>query len=84
IAVPLAALFGIDALAFRLRDSGARAVITNAEGLAKVSQIRDQLGELALVLSTDGPAGVGVDGFYETLGQASPRFAAIDTSADDP
>lgn len=84
IAVPLAALFGIDALAFRLRDSGARAVITNGEGLAKVGQIRDQLGELALVLSTDGPAGDGVGGFYETLAAGSPRFTAVDTSADDP
>ena len=84
VAVPLAALFGIDALAYRLKDSGARALITNAEGIAKVDQIRDTLGELRLVLSTDGPAGAGVAGFYETLARAASGFAPVDTSADDP
>jgi acetyl-CoA synthetase len=34
IALPLAMLFGPDAIAYRLRDSGARALITNATGLA--------------------------------------------------
>jgi acetyl-CoA synthetase len=84
VAVPLAALFGTDALAFRLSNSGARALITNAEGVAKLAQIRDQLGELSVVLSVDGPASGGIAGFYETLAEASPGFAAIDTAADDP
>ncbi len=39
IAVPLAALFGVDALAYRLGDSGAKALVTNAAGLAKLRQI---------------------------------------------
>lgn len=83
IAVPLAALFGIDALAYRLGNSGARALVTNAEGVAKVAQIRDQLGELSLVLSVDGAAD-GVDDFYAGLERASPAFTAVDTAADDP
>ncbi|CEJ10608.1 Acetyl-coenzyme A synthetase [bacterium YEK0313] len=83
VAVPLAALFGIDALAYRLKDSGASALITNAEGVAKVDQIRDSLGELKLVLSTDGAAGAGVQGFYETLARAGSSFTPVDTSADD-
>jgi len=51
IAVPLAALFGPDALAFRLANSGARALITHAEGVGKLAEIRDGLGELSVVLS---------------------------------
>ncbi len=83
IAVPLAALFGIDALAFRLANAGARALITNAEGVAKLAQIRDGLGELSLVLSVDGAAD-GVESFYGSLEKASGAFTAVDTAADDP
>ncbi|AVO46180.1 AMP-binding protein [Phreatobacter cathodiphilus] len=83
IAVPLAALFGIDALAFRLANAGVRALITNAEGVAKLAQIRDGLGELSVVLSVDGAAD-GVDSFYGSLEQASGAFTAVDTAADDP
>ncbi len=81
IALPLAMLFGIEAISYRLADSGARALITNAQGLAKLAAIRDALP--ALVLSVDGP-GDGAEGFFETLARASPRFAPVDTSADDP
>ncbi|WP_296572229.1 AMP-binding protein [Phreatobacter sp.] len=83
IAVPLAALFGIDALAFRLGNSGARALITNAEGVGKLAQIRDGLGELSVVLSVDGAAD-GVGSFYGSLEQASGAFTPVDTAADDP
>src|SRR5258708_15908124 len=37
VALPLAVLFGIDAITYRLRNSGAGALITNAHGLAKLS-----------------------------------------------
>jgi acetyl-CoA synthetase len=84
IAVPLAALFGTDALAYRLGNSGSRALITNAEGLAKLAQIRDGLGELSVILSVDGPSDHGVAGFDEILEQASPAFTTVGTSADDP
>jgi acetyl-CoA synthetase len=83
IAVPLASLFGIDALAFRLANAGARALITNAEGVAKLAQIRDGLGELSVVLSVDGAAD-GVESFYGSLEKASGAFTAVDTAADDP
>ena len=41
IALPLASLFGLDALAYRLSDLGARAVICDAPGLTKVQGIRE-------------------------------------------
>ena len=40
IALPLATLFGTDAIAYRLQNSGAKALITNAQGLAKIAEIR--------------------------------------------
>ena len=83
IALPLAILFGIDALSYRLQNSGTKAVLTNAQGLARLAEIRDDLPELRLVLSIDGP-GDGALGLHETMMRASPDFSAEDTAADDP
>ncbi|MFL6796039.1 MAG: AMP-binding protein [Xanthobacteraceae bacterium] len=83
IALPLAMLFGIEALSYRLKDSGARALITNAQGLAKIADAPEATSSLRLVLSTDGAAD-GADGFDETLAQAAPHFTAVDTAADVP
>jgi acetyl-CoA synthetase len=83
IALPLAVLFGIDAIAYRLADAGAKALITNAAGVAKLKEIGAEVPDLALVLSTDGPDG-SVEGFSEALETASPEFSPVDTAADEP
>ena len=83
VALPLAILFGVDALLYRLENSDARAVITNAAGLAKLAEIRGQLPELKLVLSVDGAA-EGALGFHQTLARASASFTPVATSPDDP
>src|SRR5215470_16990669 len=54
IALPLAILFGVDALSYRLHNAGVKAVVTNAAGVAKLASIRAGLPELELVLSVDG------------------------------
>jgi acetyl-CoA synthetase len=82
IALPLAVLFGPDALAYRLQNAGAKALITNAQGLAKIAEIRrtqsgsqaDALAGLKLILSVDGVA-EGAIGFPETLERASADFS---------
>src|SRR6202012_157288 len=70
IALPLAALFGTDAVAYRLQNAGAKALITNAQGVGKIAEIKrahaDSLVALQLVLSVDG-ADDGVLGFHNTL-----------------
>ena len=53
VALPLAALFGVEALGYRLRDAGAKAVVTNAAGLQKVAALRPELPALEMVLCTD-------------------------------
>ncbi len=83
IALPLAMLFGVEAVSYRLQNSGAKALITNAQGLAKVEGLRGELPDLKLVLSIDGPGG-GADGFAQTLARASADFTARRTRADDP
>jgi acetyl-CoA synthetase len=83
IALPLAILFGVDALSYRLQNSAAKAVVTNAQGLARLAEIRADLPALRLVLSIDGP-GDDALAFHETLARASPDFSAENTSADDP
>jgi acetyl-CoA synthetase len=86
IALPLATLFGVDALSYRLGNSGAKALVTNAQGLGKIAEIgrsAPALSGLALILSVDG-AGDGAQGFHDTLERAASDFAPVDTFADDP
>src|SRR6202158_1871313 len=46
ISIPLFALFGEDALEFRLANSGARAVVTDATGWEELAKIRERLPDL--------------------------------------
>src|SRR6476469_8225881 len=87
IALPLAVLFGPDALAYRLQNAGARALLTNAQGLAKITEIRRTggaaLAGLELILSVDGPGDGALD-FAKALERASADFTPVATAADDP
>ena len=83
VALPLADLFGVEALAYRLGDAGARVVVTNRAGAAKIAEIRDQLPGLELVLTVDGPSD-GTEDLHRLLAEASDRFEPVTTSADDP
>jgi acetyl-CoA synthetase len=83
VAVPLFQLFGEQALEFRLRDSGAAALVTDALGLEKIHGIRAGLPALRLVLSADG-AGDGAVALQGEMARASDAFAPVDTAADDP
>jgi len=84
VSVPLFALFGEEALAFRLGDSGARALVTDAVGLEKLAAIRDRLPDLTTVFITGGMAPSGTLDFDAELARARDGFAAVDTAADDP
>jgi acetyl-CoA synthetase len=83
IALPLADVFGIDALRYRLADSGARALITHAGGIAKFDDAEDDFEHPEVILSVDGP-GAGAEGFYEACAAESAEFTPLDTLADDP
>src|SRR6266481_3256914 len=83
IALPLAMLFGVEAIAYRLADSGARALITNAQGLAKLAAGRDVASGLEFVWSIDGSAD-GAEDFHAMLARAACDFAPAATTPDDP
>jgi acetyl-CoA synthetase len=83
VAVPLAALFGVDALEYRLRDAGVKAIVTNGIGATKVAGILSAIPELQCVLCTDGASGDTED-YNAALAAASAEFTPADTSPDDP
>jgi acetyl-CoA synthetase len=83
VALPLAVLFGMDALSYRLQNSGAAALVTNKRGVERIAEVRKDIPALKMMLSLDGPAD-GVLGFADVLARASPDFTPVDTSADDP
>jgi len=83
IALPIAILFGPDALSYRLQNAGAKALITNAQGLAKLADVRHEVPGVTCVLSVDG-AGDGAFDVHALSAKASSDFTAVDTSADDP
>ncbi|GAB7525562.1 acyl-CoA synthetase [Paraburkholderia sp. 2C] len=92
IAVPLFALFGPDALQYRLADSGAAALVTDLAGLRKIAPLRESLPELRTVYCVDedgrdsasGAASSGVRPFWDALNSSSEAFDVPPTSADDP
>ncbi len=83
IAVPLFALFGPDALAFRLADSGARALITDAAGFEKVTPLLQTLPALKTIWSVE-PAPSPARSFWSDCEQSGEQDPTVDTLADDP
>lgn len=83
IALPLALLFGAEALEYRLRAAGASAIVTNRFGLERLRPIRDRLPELARVISIDG-AEEDVAGFADLVAAHPPLFDVAETGPDDP
>ncbi len=83
VVVPLFALFGEDGLLYRLQDSGAKALVTDAANLAKVLAIRDRLPDLADIYSIDARE-AGTHGFWQELGKAADACPVAPTTPDDP
>jgi acetyl-CoA synthetase len=84
IAVPLFVLFGPDALEYRLRDSAASVVVTDAANWPKVAEIRDRLPDLRAAIVVDGG---GVDGTLDwdaAVARGGRRFRRRDTRAHEP
>ncbi len=92
IAVPMALLFGPDALAYRLGDSGAKAVIACQAGVETLARIEispggPDLGTLETVISIDGAAslfGRPVHDLAALLERAADRFETRATTPDTP
>ncbi|MCJ8240088.1 AMP-binding protein [Peteryoungia algae] len=83
IALPLALLFGEEALEYRLRDAGARVVITNGFGLQRLKTIKARLPELQTVISIDG-AGPDIVGFHALIDGKPSVFEIAGSGPDMP
>jgi acetyl-CoA synthetase len=82
IALPLSILFGRDALEYRLRDSGAKVVLTDASHSDMLADMKQQLPDLDVVIGCDDAQ--GRMGFWPLLEKAKDSLPAVTTGADDP
>lgn len=83
VAVPLFGLFGPEALAYRLGDSGAKVLLADAGGAEKVAALRPALPDLRQIWCADGPTD-GAEPLWPALERAGDAFTAEDTGPDDP
>lgn len=83
IALPLAMVFGAEALEYRLKTSGAKAIIAAPDALEKLRSIEQNVDSLQLAISAAGDDGDAV-GLDRILATGPKEFGAVDTSADDP
>ncbi len=96
VTLPLFCLFGPDALQYRLADSGAAALVTDAEGARKIAAIRAELPALQAVYCTARQAPElctarqapelppDCRAFWDSLEGGAADFTPVDTLADDP
>ncbi|WP_026381845.1 acyl-CoA synthetase [Afifella pfennigii] len=83
VTVPLAMLFGPQALKYRLGDSGAAGLVTLSSCLEKIAEFRQELGDLRFVLAADGP-GEGAEALGPLLERASEMGPMEVTGPNDP
>ena len=84
IALPLFTLFGPEAIEYRLNDSGARVVVSNTEGIAKLLPLQGRLRADPILIGTEDRLDGRVLGWDALLEAASPVQARADTLAEDP
>ncbi len=84
VSIPLFALFGEDALEFRLSNSGAKAIVTDEAGWEKLTKIRDRLPYLQDIYVASDAIHAGAKSFWSSIETASEELATVNTSADDP
>ena len=84
ISIPLFSLFGEEALLFRLKDSGAKMIITESRQLNKILAIKDELPELKQIILIDGEQSANTIDFWSNLDGTSDQFEMLDTGPDDP
>ena len=84
IAVPLLVLFGSLAIQYRLQNSDAKGIITDADNLPKVLEIRDSLPNLKVILVIESGEEKGVLDFWKSIDKGSRSFIPVQTKPNDP
>jgi len=83
IAVPLALLFGVEALGHRLKASGAKVLVTTETGAGKVAPIREGLPNIEALVIAVGEPGEHVS-FASLIDEHSDAPLEIETGLEDP
>src|SRR5215218_10939089 len=82
ILLSMSVLYGDQGIEHRLRDSGAKALVTDSANRARIPE---GLAEVVLVMdSGEGERGSGDVDFAEAMARASDRYEPAATSPDDP
>jgi acetyl-CoA synthetase len=84
--VPLYTAFGPEAIAYRVKDSGAKLIVTDAENREKLIQVKDQLeGTNILVVPEERGLGIrqGDLSFWQEINMASDGFEAVECREDE-
>ncbi|WP_299235382.1 acyl-CoA synthetase [Natronomonas sp.] len=87
ISMPLSVLFGPDGLGYRLKDSGAAAVVTDSDNYETVAEIRAECPALETVLEVDWEGRghhAGTTAFGPAVEATEAGFEAVETGPDTP
>jgi acetyl-CoA synthetase len=84
IALPLFTLFGPEAIEYRLNDSGAKVVVSNAAGIEKLLDVADRLTASPALISIDERRDGRVLEWGKLVDAASADHTRVATSAEDP
>jgi acetyl-CoA synthetase len=86
IDVPLYTAFGPEAVEYRVKDSGAKLIVTDTENRDKVEGTKEGLKDVkVIVVSRDRSSGIrrGDLSFWSEMEKAKKDFATVETSAED-
>jgi acetyl-CoA synthetase len=83
IAGTMFSAFGPQALKDRLKDSGAKAIITNNELKQRVYEARNELPELKHIIIADRESGQGEVNYYSEMEKASRNFSVEKMDPND-
>ncbi|MEO0991040.1 MAG: AMP-binding protein, partial [Pseudomonadota bacterium] len=83
ISLPIFALFGDDALLFRLQDSGAKALVAMDDTVERVLALKEALPELEVIYGL-GPTPAGAFDLWADIKRAAPIVGPVETRAEDP
>lgn len=83
ISVPTSALFGAEALAYRLSDSGAIFAVTDRDNHAKLREANEHAGTLRQIFLVDGDEEDGKN-LARLATQAADSFTNVSTRSVDP
>ena len=83
VTMPLSMLFGPEAMAYRLNDSGARVAIADENAIAQLLAARPECPQLQTLIAVGDAQGQGDTDWADALAAQPATFTSVRTRADD-